>query len=87
VRYRIELRPAAVRDLAALPRQILRQIDAKILALARDPKPPGYKKLEGVEKFYRIRSGGYRIFYQVHDEVFLVLVPRVKHRRDAQDSE
>ncbi len=80
--YRIETRPSAARDLASLPKKILYQIDAKILALANEPHPPGSKKLAGEENLNRIRSGDYRILYQVHDELRLVVVARVRHRRE-----
>ncbi len=82
MRYRIEIRPAAVKDLQALPRKVLRQIDAKILALEEDPRPPGSKKLEGADDLWRIRSGDYRVIYQVRDTVLIVLVVRVRHRKD-----
>jgi mRNA interferase RelE/StbE len=82
VKYRIELRPAAGRDLAALPKKILRQIDAKIMLLGGNPRPPGSRKLEGSEDLFRIRSGDYRIIYQILDGSLLVVVIRVRHRRD-----
>ena len=39
-------------------------------------------KLEGKGNFYRVRSGDYRIVYQVQDDVLLVLVVKVATRRE-----
>ena len=56
---------------------------AAIDALADDPRPAGCKKLAGSANRYRIRAAGaYRIVYDVHDDVLLVVVIRVGHRRD-----
>jgi mRNA interferase RelE/StbE len=81
VAYRIKFTPAAETEFAAMPAKIRKQIARKIEALAEVPHPHGCKKLEGLENLYRIRSGDYRILYQVKDEVLLVLIVRVGHRR------
>jgi mRNA interferase RelE/StbE len=47
-----------------------------------DPRPPGAKKLADSDKLYRIRSGNYRIVYQVEDEILLVLVVKIGDRKD-----
>jgi mRNA interferase RelE/StbE len=57
-------------------------VDARILALAEDPRPPASKKLEGVGDLYRIRSGDYRVIYQVEDARLVVIVVDVGNRRD-----
>ena len=33
------------------------------------------------DSIFRVRSGDYRILYQIHDEKLLVLVIRIGHRR------
>lgn len=80
--YRVELTPAALRDLRRLPKEILRRIDARILALADNPRPPGAKKLEGEDDLYRLRVGDYRILYSVDDKTSTGLVARIGHRQD-----
>lgn len=81
-RYRVELTPAARRDLRSLPREVLRRIDPQISALAEEPRPPGARKLAGAEHLYRVRVGAYRIVYEVQDAVVVVTIVRVAHRRD-----
>jgi mRNA interferase RelE/StbE len=79
---RVELTPAAQRDLRSLDRPVLRRIDARIRSLAEEPRPPGAEKLAGESEVYRVRVGDYRILYQIHDAVLTVLVVRVRHRRE-----
>ncbi len=80
--YKIELTPAARRNLHSLPRTILKRVDAKILALAKTPRPAGAKMLAGPNRFLRVRVGDYRIIYRVEDDRLVVLVVRVGHRRE-----
>ena len=80
--YTIELKPAAIRDLAKLPRDVQRSVRSRIDALANNPFPPELKKLESEEKFYRIRVGDYRVIYQVQKKILLVLVVNIGHRKE-----
>jgi mRNA interferase RelE/StbE len=82
VAYRVELTPAAQRDLRSLDRPVLRRIDARIRSLSEEPRPHGAEKLAGESEVYRVRVGDYRILYQIHDAVLTVLVVRVRHRRE-----
>lgn len=82
--YAVELRPAAYRDLKALPREVLERVRKKINPLAENPRPQGVEKLSGCEDSYRIRIGDYRILYRIQDApLFLVIIGRVRHRREA----
>jgi mRNA interferase RelE/StbE len=49
--------------------------------LADNPRPVGCKKLKGMSA-WRIRVGDYRVVYEIHDDVLVVLVVRVAHRRE-----
>ena len=80
--YRVEILPAALKELAALPKRILRQIDRRIRRLAGDPRPPTSVALKGVPGLRRERSGDYPILYRVEEDQLLVLVVRIRHRRD-----
>jgi mRNA interferase RelE/StbE len=53
-----------------------------LLKLADNPRPHGSLKLQG-EDLYRIRVGSYRVIYEIHDAQVLVLVVRIRHRKDA----
>jgi mRNA interferase RelE/StbE len=78
----IELRPSAVKAFRALDRPTLRRVDAAILALAKEPYPPGSKQLAGVDDLHRVRVGDYRIVYRVEAARVVLLVIRIGHRRE-----
>jgi mRNA interferase RelE/StbE len=80
--YRIATTRAAQQDLAALPKQMLVRVDARILSLTDTPRPPGVTLLHGSERLLRVRVGNYRILYQVDDDSRTVTVARVRHRRE-----
>ncbi len=80
--YRIEFKPSAAKELAALPREIQRRIGRAIDRLRDDPTPPGSKRLQGHRNLWRIRVGDYRIIYRVQKKQVLILVLRIRHRGD-----
>jgi mRNA interferase RelE/StbE len=82
--YRIELRPAAVRALRKLDPPIQKRLHAAIALLAQDPRPPASRPLKG-RPGYRVRVGDYRVLYTLQDDVLLVVVVTVGHRRDVYD--
>jgi mRNA interferase RelE/StbE len=81
VSYRIELRPAAIRALKRIDHQDRDRIRGAIALLGQDPRPPGAKALQGRDGL-RVRVGDYRIIYTVQDDVLLVVVVTLGHRRD-----
>jgi mRNA interferase RelE/StbE len=80
--YRIQVAPAAVRQLRKLDAGARRRVQAAIELLADHPRPSGAKKLVGGDGEWRVRTGDYRIVYEIHDDVLLILVVAVGHRRD-----
>lgn len=80
--HRVELAPAAQRQLAKLPPGAAAQLRAPILALAIDPRPSGVTKLGGGQ-FWRLRAGPFRIVYAVDDAARLVIVVRVARRSES----
>lgn len=80
-KYRLEIKRSAAKELEALPTKDRTRVVARIQALAADPRPVGVEKLSDQER-YRIRQGDYRILYEIHDEVLLIMVVKVGNRRD-----
>ena len=80
--FRIELTPAAKRDLLKIDRTTLRRIGDAIDGLAEQPRPAGCVKLSGEDNLWRVRVGNYRIVYAIEDRKLLVLVVRVADRKD-----
>lgn len=83
-RFRIELRPAALRSLRKLDPQIRRRVQGAIALLADDPRPPAARKLKGRDAF-RVRVDDYRVIYTIEDEVLLIVVVTLGHRRDVYE--
>jgi mRNA interferase RelE/StbE len=82
VSHRIELTPSAERQFRKLDPQARRRVQAAIELLAEQPRPAGTKKLVGGDGEWRVRTGNYRVVYEIQDEVLVVLVIAVGHRRD-----
>lgn len=80
--YRIEVARAAARQLRKLDPQARRRVQAAVELLAEEPRPAGARKLVGGAGEWRVRTGEYRIVYEIHDQVLLILAPAVGHRRD-----
>lgn len=80
--YEVSLAPAAARQLRKFDPPVRRRIQAIIELLATDPRPPSATRLVGGAGEWRVRSGGYRIIYQIEDDRLLVLVLNVGHRRE-----
>jgi mRNA interferase RelE/StbE len=78
--YRIEFRPAAVRDMSKIDRPAREKIAEKIGSLQQDPRPAGIEPLRGLETRYWLRVGVYRVVYEIEDDILLVLVVRIGHR-------
>ena len=61
-----------------LQKRIVRALEI----LAGNPRPPGVVKMAGDDDLWRVRVGDFRIVYEIHDDVLLVLVLRIGHRGD-----
>lgn len=84
--YRLDVSPAADRDLERLKRRIQRRnferLRTAIRGLAGHPRPHGVRKIEGAETAYRIRVGDYRVVYEIYDDENLVLIVQVARRTE-----
>jgi len=79
---RVELAPAAQRQLRRLPPGDAARLRGPILALAVEPRPPGAVKLVGTD-FWRQRVGDLRLVYVIDDDASLVVVLRVARRSES----
>jgi mRNA interferase RelE/StbE len=82
VAYRIHIKPSAVRDLDTLPDKEVQKILSRIAQLQEEPRPIGVQKLTN-EEGYRVRSGNYRILFEIDEKMKTILIYRIKHRKDA----
>ena len=80
--YSVEFRPAVLKSLKRLPLRELRRIKKKIDDLAENLPDPRTTKMKGDNPFHKIRSGDYRIIYEIHDDRLVILVVKIGHRKD-----
>ena len=83
--YAVTLSPAAARQLRKFDPQTRRRLQAVIELLADEPRPPAATRLVGGRGEWRVRTGDYRVIYEIHDGELLVLVLRMAHRREIYD--
>ncbi len=80
-KYKIEFKKSAIKELNTTPKNDLKRILAKIKSLSENPRPKGCIKLSGKER-YRVRQGNYRILYSIEDDILVVYVVKVGHRKN-----
>jgi mRNA interferase RelE/StbE len=80
--YKIRYKPKAQKFIEGQSLKIKRRLIKKIEDLQKNPRPPGSKLLDSKKDIYRIRTGNYRIIYQIRDKVLLVIVAKVGDRKD-----
>jgi mRNA interferase RelE/StbE len=82
--YRIELTPAADRQVARLRGIAQLAVRGVILGLATDPRPRGARRLVGTRNLWRIRlridGHPWRVVYRLDDSRQLIVVTRVVRR-------
>jgi mRNA interferase RelE/StbE len=78
------LRKRAIKALENIPDPYYSNIKEAIYSLAENPRPQGYKKLKG-RTAYRIRVADYRIIYDISDDILLIDVIDLGHRREIYD--
>ena len=82
-RYTIKFDSRVKKDFKSIQAQDIQRIKSAISELEINPRPDGCTKLKGDKQdYYRIRVGQYRVIYLIKNEILLVLVVRVGHRKE-----
>jgi len=68
--YRVEYAPAAHKQIRKLDPVAQDRVIRTIALLASNPRPPKATQLVGGRGEWRVRTGDYRIVYEVHDDVW-----------------
>ena len=79
LRYDVQLKPRAVRDIERLPSRIQAQVLARIEKMSNDLEGD-VKRLTNFTSEYRLRVGNYRILFEVEDKT--IVIYRIRHRRE-----
>jgi len=80
VKYRIELKPKAVKDMGSLPKSDATRI-ANALEMLCDNLSGEVKGLTNHSPEYRLRVGNYRTLFEI-EKSDLVMVYRFRHRKE-----
>lgn len=80
--FRIRWRKSTRKDLRRIEPREVRKIVSAVEELAKNPFPAGCTKLSGSDRAYRIRVGDYRIIYEIIDDMLVIEIIKVSHRRD-----
>lgn len=81
--YKIIIKKTAAKELDVLPKKVIVAITTAIFELATTPRPAGCKKLKGSSlALWRIRIGDYRVIYIIDEEIKIIDVQKVGHRKD-----
>lgn len=78
--YKLVFRKSVSKDLRSMPNKDVARILRRIEQLQENPRPVGSEKLSGQER-YRVRHGVYRIIYEVVDDLLVVTIVKVGHRK------
>jgi len=80
MKYTSELKPKAIKDLKSIPLKERERIVGRIERM-EDDLQGDVKKLTNHTPEYRMRSGNYRVLFEIEEEK--IVVYRILHRKEA----
>lgn len=83
-KYRVVYDKKFIKDMEKVPRPFQKGLKEIIENLPNNPRPHGSMKLQGSKKtpLYRIRHGDYRIIYTIQDDVLIIILIELGHRKE-----
>jgi mRNA interferase RelE/StbE len=78
--YAVYFNTFAAAAFRRLEKNVQQRLQPLLDTLKGDARPPGTKLLHGDERIYRIRSGDFRILYQIDDDKHEVTIVDVGNR-------
>ena len=82
MKYRIKVQRSAAKALKKIPKPDRKRIGKKIDSLAEKLPNQDTTKMKGNNPFHKVRVGDYRIVYEIQDDVLVILIVKVGHRKD-----
>ena len=82
--YAVNYTNSAKKDLMKLPSDVQEKIRYTIEELQENPRHRGVEKLTTSSKSqeYRIRVGDYRVKFLIHDDILMIFVIKIAHRKN-----
>ena len=84
--FTVKLKPQVQKFIEAQSKKVQRQLIQRIEMLQEDPRSPASKCLDIRKKIYRVRSGHYRIIYQIKGRELLVIIAKMGNRKDVYNN-
>ena len=81
MKYRVEFKRSAAKALKKIPKSDQRRIRDRIDSLAENLPESAATKMKGDNPFHRIRVGDYRIIYEIHGDILVIMVLKIGHRK------
>ncbi len=82
MKYTVELKKSAAKTIRKLLPSIQKRIVNKLSEIENSLPPSSETKLKGNNPFHRIRVGDYRIIYEIQNDILVILVIKIGHRKD-----
>ena len=82
MKYAVEFRPGVLKSVRRFPKRDLVKIKKKIDEFSADLPEPPTTKMKGNNPFHKVRSGDYRIIYEIHDDKLVILIVKIGQRKD-----
>ena len=86
MKYRIELKRSAAKTLKKISKPDQKRISKAIDNLSENLPNPDTTKMRGNNPFHKIRVGDYRIVYEIQNDILLILIIKIGHRKDVYRS-
>jgi len=80
--YRIAVKRSAAKALKKIPKPDRKRIVEKIDSLAENLPHQDTTKMKGNNPFHKVRTGDYRIIYEIQENVLVILIVKIGHRKD-----
>ena len=80
MKYDVQFKPGALRDMEGLSSRIRARLLARIEEMSNDLKGD-VKRLTSFTPEYRLRVGDYRVLFEIEGET--IVIYRIPHRREA----
>jgi len=82
MKYAVEFCPGVLKSIKHFPKRELLRIKKKIDELSDKLPDPATTKLKGDNNFHKVRTGDYRIVYEIQGDRLVILVVKIGHRKD-----
>ena len=82
--YKVEFGEKAFEDFSKLDGSVKKQIQKYIdkLSTREDPRTLGEQLQENLSAYWKFRVGDYRLVAEIKDDILIILMLAVGHRRD-----